>query len=62
MHLGFDCHVGCIQRIHGYNMWKPTFEGSVITDVVQRLESVCVCWGTGEGKEGWGAVLYSSYV
>ena len=59
MRLGFDCHVGCIQRIHGYNMWS---EGSVVTDVVQGLESVCVCvcvyvsmcmcWGTGEDGEG----------
>ena len=24
-------------------MWRPTFEGSVVTDVVQGLESVCVC-------------------
>ena len=38
-------------------MWS---EGSVVTDVVQGLESVCVCgyvsmcmcWGTGEDGEG----------
>ena len=39
-------------------MWRQTFEESVVTDVVQGLESVCVCvcvcvcWGAGEEGEG----------
>ena len=39
-------------------MWRPTFEESVVTDVVQGLESVCVCVCVGGlGKRERGEML-----